>query len=585
MKRNPEGKEIRFETKLTDDEREIARRICMAFGQTICGFDMLRVNGKSYVIDVNGWSFVKGNPAYDELCAKVLRSIFVRVTPKYSRALLTEPSKGQWRLKGFIEVLRHADRTPKLKFKMTTAPEEFALIEGMEDQQERIRYALKQAQQMIAAGHEETGCLKRLVEILQQKGHLQSTKIQRRPTGDSKALLIVKWGGEFTHAGRHQAGELGEVTRKDLSILNKGVLGDVKFFCSAERRVQATADVFAKGLLKVAEVPENLVEIRRDILDHASVAKASIESVRKSLSAELNEFQRGPFIRILLEKFKDDLVRMRVIMKNNLANLSSTDLFQFQWCCSESPSLFQERWERHFADLLDTDKIEPARISDFYDSLKYDALHNLAFLKLMVRNGSDDEADSGEQLIRDLFDQTQRLFAYLSPKETGMTVEEKVNVGLEIIGPLLNTILSELEQCISGGHGRARFYFTKESHMVALMNVLMHAGLPLARRRTSSVLFPEELTCDPFWFGELDYLSQIGFELYEKEGSEGEGSSYSLRIGMSQGAHDLHLLDLHLDRRHCLSVAPKQWITRYLPAPDALRVMSSLIDRKQGPNH
>ena len=71
VRRNADGKETRLITKLSEDEVAYCRDVVEAFGQRVCGFDLLRCDGASQVIDVNGWSFVKGNQAYYGECSSL----------------------------------------------------------------------------------------------------------------------------------------------------------------------------------------------------------------------------------------------------------------------------------------------------------------------------------------------------------------------------------------------------------------------------------------------------------------------------------------------------------------------------------
>ena len=74
MVRDPSGKEVRFPVLLTAHEKDVARRISLAFGQMVNGFDILRAHGASYVCDVNGWSSVKDSTKFWDDASDLLRA-------------------------------------------------------------------------------------------------------------------------------------------------------------------------------------------------------------------------------------------------------------------------------------------------------------------------------------------------------------------------------------------------------------------------------------------------------------------------------------------------------------------------------
>ncbi|KAG8810466.1 hypothetical protein FRC19_004531 [Serendipita sp. 401] len=279
VRRNTEGKEIRFITRLTDEEKDYAAKICQGFGQKVCGFDLLRCgNGaKSLVIDVNGWSFVKGNESYYDKAADVLLDISKRLMASPLRALsISEqaktPEAPSWKLKANVTVFRHADRTPKQKLKYNfpiTEPwaqpfvrllngEREEIILREREQLETIAAAIEEAKSLGAIG-EDLGKLSALNGALFKKIDLPGTKAQLKPGYKKdksagtrkleKLVLVLKWGGEFTHAARYQSRDLGENMRRDISIMNKDCLNNVRIYTSSERRVTASAEIFAAALL------------------------------------------------------------------------------------------------------------------------------------------------------------------------------------------------------------------------------------------------------------------------------------------------------------------------------------------------
>ena len=90
--RDEHGYEVRYPIMLTPTEKGVALTVSVAFGQRVCGFDLLRSNGKTYVCDVNGWSFVKKTKKYyDDASLLLSRLIFeaMRMDWKISKRLRT----------------------------------------------------------------------------------------------------------------------------------------------------------------------------------------------------------------------------------------------------------------------------------------------------------------------------------------------------------------------------------------------------------------------------------------------------------------------------------------------------------------
>lgn len=213
MIRNTDGREIRYVTELTPEERAIAAKISNTFGQMICGLDLLRVKGKSYVIDVNGWSFNKGHDYYYDHCAKLLSQAFMRYIQHQTSATVRDIPReilpeNSWRLKGFAAVLRHGDRTPKNKYKISLIAQPFIdLLEGSTQevvfrQKHQLQLVTNAINQCLEQNLEDGRKLKALKEILDRKSELAGTKVQVKPILDKNSNLLrklqvnVKWGGE-----------------------------------------------------------------------------------------------------------------------------------------------------------------------------------------------------------------------------------------------------------------------------------------------------------------------------------------------------------------------------------------------------
>ncbi|XP_066199382.1 inositol hexakisphosphate and diphosphoinositol-pentakisphosphate kinase 1 isoform X17 [Saccopteryx leptura] len=606
VERDSEGKEIRYPVMLTAMEKLVARKVCVAFKQTVCGFDLLRANGHSFVCDVNGFSFVKNSMKYYDDCAKILGNTIMReLAPQFQIPwsipteaedipIVPTTSGTMMELRCVIAIIRHGDRTPKQKMKMeVTHPRFFSLFEkhgGYKTgklklkRPEQLQEVLDIARLLLAELEKEpggeieekTGKLEQLKSVLEMYGHFSgiNRKVQltyyphgvkasnegQDPQQEALAqslLLVLKWGGELTPAGRVQAEELGRAFRCmypggqgdyagfpgcGLLRLHSTFRHDLKIYASDEGRVQMTAAAFAKGLLALeGELTPILVQMVKSanmngLLDSDS---DSLSSCQHRVKAQLHHIlQRdAPFgpedYDQLAPTGSTSLLNSMAIIQNpvkvcdqvfalieNLTHqirerMQDPKSVDLQLYHSETLELMLQRWSKLERDFRQkSGRYDISKIPDIYDCVKYDVQHN---------------ASLGLQGTAELLRLSKALADVVIPQEYGISREEKLEIAVGFCLPLLRKILLDLQRTHEdesvnklhplysrgvlspGRHVRTRLYFTSESHVHSLLSVFRYGGL---LDETQDAQWQRALAYLSA-ISELNYMTQIVIMLYE----------------------------------------------------------------------
>ncbi|XP_076983769.1 inositol hexakisphosphate and diphosphoinositol-pentakisphosphate kinase 1 isoform X3 [Tamandua tetradactyla] len=606
VERDSEGKEIRYPVMLTAMEKLVARKVCVAFKQTVCGFDLLRANGHSFVCDVNGFSFVKNSMKYYDDCAKILGNTIMReLAPQFQIPwsipteaedipIVPTTSGTMMELRCVIAIIRHGDRTPKQKMKMeVTHPRFFTLFEkhgGYKTgklklkRPEQLQEVLDLTRLLLAELEKEpggeieekTGKLEQLKSVLEMYGHFSgiNRKVQltyyphgvkasnegQDPQGETltpSLLLVLKWGGELTPAGRVQAEELGRAFRCmypggqgdyagfpgcGLLRLHSTFRHDLKIYASDEGRVQMTAAAFAKGLLALeGELTPILVQMVKSanmngLLDSDG---DSLSSCQHRVKARLHHIlQRdAPFgsedYDQLAPTRSTSLLNSMALIQNpvkicdqvfalieNLTHqiqerMQDPKSIDLQLYHSETLELMLQRWSKLERDFRQkSGRYDISKIPDIYDCVKYDVQHN---------------GSLGLQGTAELLRLSKALADVVIPQEYGISREEKLEIAVGFCLPLLRKILLDLQRTHEdesvnklhplysrgvlspGRHVRTRLYFTSESHVHSLLSVFRYGGL---LDETQDAQWQRALAYLSA-ISELNYMTQIVIMLYE----------------------------------------------------------------------
>ncbi|XP_075323131.1 inositol hexakisphosphate and diphosphoinositol-pentakisphosphate kinase 2 isoform X6 [Odontesthes bonariensis] len=610
VERDSEGKEVRYPVMLSAMEKLVARKVCLAFKQTVCGFDLLRANGHSYVCDVNGFSFVKNSMKYYDDCAKILGNIVMReLAPQFQIPwsipteaedipIVPTTSGTMMELRCVIAVIRHGDRTPKQKMKMEVRnPMFFDLFEKYGGYKtgklklkkpKQLQEVLDITRQLLAELGQHNDCeieekkskLEQLKTVLEMYGHFSgiNRKVQLTylPHGQPKTsseeedsrkegpslLLVLKWGGELTPAGRVQAEELGRAFRCmypggqgdyagfpgcGLLRLHSTYRHDLKIYASDEGRVQMTAAAFAKGLLALeGELTPILVQMVKSanmngLLDNDSDSLSSCQHRVKARLHEImqrnREFTEEDYD-MLAPTCSASLVNSMKMVKNpvetcdevyaliqsltsqirkRMEDPKSADLQLYH---SETLELMLQRWSKLERDFrMKNGRYDISKIPDIYDCVKYDVIHN---------------ATLGLEDTLELFRLSRALADIVIPQEYGINKVEKLDIAYAYCLPLVRKIQLDLQRTHEdesvnklhplysrgvmspGRHVRTRLYFTSESHVHSLLSIFRYGGLLDEEKDQQWKRAMDYLSA----VSELNYMTQIVIMLYEDNNKE-----------------------------------------------------------------
>ncbi|KAM0675661.1 inositol hexakisphosphate and diphosphoinositol-pentakisphosphate kinase [Gurleya vavrai] len=412
VERDFKGKEKREIVKLKEDEYEFAHKISMSFNQFICGFDILRNNGISFVFDVNGWSFVKNNRGYYDMCFEVLK----REIEKKNK------TQESIKFSKIIKVYRHGDRTPKQKIKMKIQKSERILEREIQVNEnfENIIEILKRTDEVK---------FKNIINTLENKKKEKGTKLQIKYLKDY-IEIICKWGGILTHTGISQSKELGESLRYSLIKKNYELLSNVKIFSSSESRVSESAESFASALSF-----EKLTVLKnKQLLDDTFHANGLLEAGRKDLNISFNKF-----------KTKED----EDFYLNTIKNLKIDE------------NIFDDlnlRWIKIKEKVIEDNLILYNRVSEINDNIKFDLIHNNEKIKSIFNN----------EKIVEFFLLIRKYYRFLIENEYGKDKDEKIKTSAALSGELIKKIVFDIEEDDEG----INIYFTKESRMYTIFNIL-----------------------------------------------------------------------------------------------------------------